>query len=79
MYPTVGIERYEDGGRNAVGFRFIGAPHASVEFEREWLASLPSNADDLTQEMHLHHVCSEINQTPASGRVIFGAAGVRRE
>ncbi|HKU68633.1 MAG TPA: hypothetical protein VJP85_12725 [Candidatus Baltobacteraceae bacterium] len=76
MFPTAGIERYEDS--NVVGFRFIGAPHASVEFEREWLASLPANADVVAEEMHLHHVCAEINDTPETQRVIFGSAGVRR-
>jgi hypothetical protein len=76
MFPTAGIERYDDG--EIVGFRFIGAPHAGVEFERAWLASLPANADAIAEEMHLHHVCAEINDTPASGRVIFGSAGVRR-
>jgi hypothetical protein len=79
MFPTAGIERYEDSGRNVVGFRFIGAPHAGVEFEREWVAALPANADAIAEEMHLHHVCAEINDTPASGRVVFGSAGVRRE
>lgn len=79
MFPTTGIERYEDADRRVVGFRFIGAPHASVEFEREWIGSLPANADAIAEEMHLHHVCGEINDTPPSQRVIFGSAGLRRE
>jgi hypothetical protein len=77
MFPTAGIERYE--AQQVVGFRFIGAPHAGVEFEREWLASLPANADAIAEEMHLHHVCAEINDTPVNGLVIFGSTGVRRE
>jgi len=76
MFPTAGIERYENA--NCVGFRFIGAPHASVEFEREWLAALPANADAIAQEMHLNRVCAEINDTPETQCVIFGSAGVRR-
>ncbi len=76
MFPAAGFERYEDA--NAIGFRFIGAPHASVEFERQWLALLPSNADSLAQELHLNRVCAEINDTPTTQRVIFGSAGVRR-
>lgn len=76
MYPTASIERYEDESRNVVGFHFTGAPHADAEFERAWLASL--TAEELAQEMHLHHVCAEINDTPGDQRVIFGASGVRR-
>jgi hypothetical protein len=76
MFPTAGIERYEN--TDCVGFRFIGAPHASVEFERGWLASLPANADAIAEEMHMHHVCAEINDTPETQRIIFGSAGVRR-
>ena len=76
MYPTASITRYEDTARDVVGFHFTGAPHADAEFERGWLASLSS--DEVAQEMHLHHVCAEINDTPAGQRIIFGASGVRR-
>lgn len=76
MYPTASITRYEDESRDVIGFRFTGAPHADAEFERKWLASLAS--DQVAQEMHLHHVCAEINDTPMNQRVTFGAAGVRR-
>ena len=76
MFPTAGIERYENA--ECVGFRFIGAPHANVEFERDWLSGLPANADAIAQEMHLNRVCAEINDTPQTQRVIFGSAGVRR-
>lgn len=78
-YPTGGIERYMDSTRNIIGFHFVGAPHADVEFDREWLSSLPPDANDIAQEMHLRHVCSEINETPFDERVIFGRAGIRRE
>lgn len=78
-FPTGSVERYEDSARNTVGFRFIGSPHACVEFERDWLAQLPSDANAVAQEMHLRHVCAEINAAPASGRVIFSASGVRQE
>jgi hypothetical protein len=76
MYPTASITRYEDDSRGVVGFHFTGAPHADAEFEREWLGTLAT--DEVAQEMHLHHVCSEINDTPLDQRVIFGAGGVRR-
>jgi hypothetical protein len=76
MYPTASITRYEDEARGVVGFHFTGAPHADAEFEREWLASLA--ADEVAQEMHLHHVCAEINDTPLGQRVTFGSAGARR-
>lgn len=76
MYPTASITRYEDEGRDVVGFHFTGAPHSDAEFERAWVASLPS--DEVAQEMHLHHVCGEINDTPLNQRVIFGSAGIRR-
>lgn len=75
-YPTASIARYEDEARGVVGFHFTGAPHADAEFERAWLASLPS--DGLAQEMHLRHVCAEINDTPLDQRVVFGVSGVRR-
>lgn len=76
MYPTASITRYDDEARDAVGFHFTGAPHADAEFERGWLVSLAT--DEVVQEMHLHHVCAEINDTPLDQRVIFGAAGARR-
>ncbi|HLI97681.1 MAG TPA: hypothetical protein VKT72_16545 [Candidatus Baltobacteraceae bacterium] len=76
MYPTASITRYEDESRGVVGFHFTGAPHADAEFEREWLATVAS--DEVAQEMHLHHVCAEINDTPLNQRVIFGAIGIRR-
>jgi|SRR5579884_91252 len=78
-YPTGSIDRYEDEGRDVVGFRFIGAPHADVEFERGWLATLPGDENGVAQEMHLHHVCAEINETPLGHRVVFSQSGVRRE
>jgi hypothetical protein len=78
-YPTGSIDRYEDQQRGIVGFRFIGSPHAHVEFEREWLTSLPGDANGVAQEMHLRHVGAEINETPIDSRVIFAAAGIRRE
>jgi hypothetical protein len=78
-YPTGSIDRYEDDGRNIVGFRFIGAPHADVEFERSWLATLPADENGVAQEMHLHHVCAEINETPLGQCVVFSESGVRRE
>jgi hypothetical protein len=78
-YPTLSLERYEDATRNVVGFRFSGEGHAAVEFERGWLASLPPNEGEIAQEMHLHHVCAELNETRPGQRVIFGAAGVKRE
>ena len=78
-YPTGSIDRYEDGGRDIVGFRFIGSPHADVEFERGWLERLPSDENGVAQEMHLRHVCAEINETPLGQRVVFSEAGVRRE
>lgn len=76
-YPTISIERYEDLARNVVGFRFSGEGHARAEFERDWLGSLP--VDAVAQEMHLQHVCAELNETQPTQRVIFGSAGVRRE
>ncbi|HET9095880.1 MAG TPA: hypothetical protein VFN37_04410 [Candidatus Baltobacteraceae bacterium] len=76
MYPTASITRYEDDARDAVGFHFTGAPHADAEFERGWVTSLAT--DEVVQEMHLHHVCAEINDTPSDQRVIFGASGVLR-
>lgn len=76
MYPTASITRYENEQRDIVGFHFTGAPHPDAEFERRWLASL--TADEVAQEMHLHHVCAEINDTPLDQRVIFGASGARR-
>lgn len=76
MYPTASITRYEDETRDVIGFHFTGAPHADAEFERAWLASL--TADQVAQEMHLHHVCAEINDTPPDQRVVFGASGLRR-
>lgn len=78
-FPTGSIDRYEDESRGVVGFRFIGAPHADVEFERGWLATLPSDEGGVAQEMHLHHVCAEINETPLGERVVFAEQGVRRE
>lgn len=75
-YPSASITRYEDETRDVIGFRFTGAPHADAEFERDWLTSLAN--DQVAQEMHLHHVCAEINDTPLGERVIFSAAGVRR-
>jgi hypothetical protein len=78
-YPTGSINRYEDEGRGVVGFRFIGAPHADVEFERGWLERLPGDENGVAQEMHLHHVCAEINETPLAQRVVFAEKGVRRE
>jgi hypothetical protein len=78
-YPTGSIDRYEDGDRDVVGFRFIGAPHGNVEFERGWLVSLPRDANGVAQEMHLRHVGAEINETEPGFRVIFAAEGVRRE
>jgi len=78
-YPTVSIDRYEDSTREVVGFRFVGSPHANVEFERAWLVSLPPDENGVAQEMHLHHVCGEINETSPRQRVIFGTLGVRRE
>jgi len=76
MFPSASITRYEDQARGVIGFHFTGAPHADAEFEREWLASL--STDEVAREMHLHHVCAEINDTPVNQRVIFGASGVRR-
>lgn len=78
-YPTGSIDRYEDNDRGVVGFRFIGAPHADIEFERGWLTSLPSDENGVAQEMHLRHVCAEVNETPLGQCVIFSEAGVRRE
>lgn len=78
-FPTGSIDRYEDDGRDIVGFRFIGAPHADIEFERAWLASLPSDENGVAQEMHLRHVCAEVNETPLGQRVVFTDSGVRRE
>ncbi len=78
-FPTGSIDRYEDDSRDVVGFRFIGAPHADVEFERRWLLTLPSDENGVAQEMHLHHVCAEINETSATERVVFAEQGVRRE
>lgn len=77
MYPTASIVRYENDARDVVGFHFTGAPHADAEFERAWLASL--TPDQVAQEMHLHHVCAEINDTPPDQRVIFGPSSARRE
>lgn len=76
MYPTASITRYEDGAQDAVGFHFIGAPHADAEFERGWVTSLATG--EVAQELHLRHVCAEINDTPPDQRVIFGPSGVRR-
>lgn len=76
MYPAASITRYEDDARGVVGFHFTGAPHADAEFERGWLASLAS--DEVAQEMHLHHVCAEINDTPIDQRIVFGSAGIQR-
>lgn len=76
-YPTASVARYEDAARDVVGFHFTGAPHADAEFEREWLASLAP--DEVAQEMHLHHVCAEINQTPLDQAVVFGRHGIRRD
>jgi hypothetical protein len=78
-YPTVGIERYEDYTRGIVGFRFVGSPHAAVEFERGMIASLPGDENGVAQELHLMHVASEINLTPSAQRVVFAESGVRRE
>ena len=78
-YPTGSINRYEDETRGIVGFRFLGAPHADVEFDSEWLATLPNNEDGVAQEMHLHHVASEINEARIGERVVFTTKGVRRE
>lgn len=78
-YPTGGIERYMDSARHVIGFHFVGAPHADVEFDSDWLSTLPSDPNNIAQEMHLRHVCAEINETPYGQRVIFGAAGIRRE
>lgn len=78
-YPTLSIERYEDRDRDTVGFRFSGDSHAPVEFERAWLASLPPSEGGIAQELHLQHVCAELNETPPARRVIFGSAGMRRE
>lgn len=78
-FPAGSLDRYEDEGRNVVGFHFRGAPHADVEFERGWLASLPGDANGIAQEMHLHHVCAEINETHLGQCVVFTGGGVRRE
>ncbi len=78
-FPTGSIDRYEDNDRDVVGFRFIGAPHADIEFERGWLASLPSDENGVAQEMHLRHVCAEVNETPLGQRVVFSETGMRRE
>jgi hypothetical protein len=78
-YPTAGIERYEDSARSIVGFHFVGAPHADVEFEREWLTSLPSDVNGIAQELHLQHASAEINDTPQHQRVVFAGSGIRRE
>ena len=78
-YPTGSIDRYTDDSRDIVGFRFIGAPRADVEFARKWLESLPADEGGVAQEMHLRHVCAEINETAAGDRVIFTADAVRRE
>ena len=78
-YPTLSVDRYEDTTRNVVGFRMLGDSHAAVEFEREWLATLPSSEGGIAQELHLRHVCAELNETPPTQRVIFGSAGIRRE
>ena len=78
-YPTGSIDRYEDGDREIVGFRFIGSTHGNVEFARDWLASLPRDANGVAQEMHLRHVGAEINETGPGWRVVFTAEGVMRE
>lgn len=78
-YPTGSLNRYVDESRDVVGFRFSGAPRADVEFARKWLETLPPDENGVAQEMHLRHVCAEINETPAGGRVVFTADGIRRE
>ena len=78
-YPTLSIERYEDRARDVVGFRFSGDSHAAVEFEREWLGTLPPSEGGIAQELHLQHVCAELNESQPKQRVIFGSAGIRRE
>jgi hypothetical protein len=78
-FPTRGIDRYEDGSRDVIGFRFIGAPQGNVEFERTWLETLPMDENGIAHEMHLRHVCAEINETAPGQRVVFNAGGMRRE
>ena len=73
------IHRYEDTDRDVVGFQFVGSPHGNVEFDRGWLSSLPSDVNGVAQEMHLRHVCSEINETEPGSRVVFTADSVRHE
>jgi hypothetical protein len=78
-FPTRSTDRYEDEPRAVIGFRFIGAPHGNVEFDRTWLVSLPSDENGVAEVMHLRHVCAEINETQPGERVIFTADEVRRE
>jgi hypothetical protein len=78
-FPTRGIDRYEDSSRNVIGFHFIGAPQGNVEFDCKWLETLPSDENAIAHEMHLRHVCSEINETAPGQRVVFNADGMRRE
>lgn len=78
-FPTRGIERYEDDSRAVIGFHFIGGPQGNVEFDLAWIASLPSDEDGVAHEMHLRHVCAEINETAPGQRVIFDANTMRRE
>lgn len=78
-YPTGSIDRYVDDSRDVVGFHFIGAPRPDVEFSRGWIQTLPSDEGGVAQEMHLRHVCAEINETPAGTRIVFTAQAIRRE
>ncbi len=78
-YPALSFERYEDRERNVIGFRFSGDGHAAVEFERDWLDALPPSEGAIAQELHLQHVCAELNESLPTQRAIFGSAGVRRE
>ncbi len=78
-FPTRGIDRYEDGSRDVIGFHFIGDPQGNVEFERSWLETLPMDENGIAHEMHLRHVCAEINETAPGQRVVFNAGGMRRE
>jgi hypothetical protein len=73
------IDRYDDAGRNVVGFRFIGRDHGNVEFSSELLESLPTDEAGVAEVLHLRHAAAEIFDTPRGERIVFTPEGQRRE
>ncbi|MGH7709476.1 MAG: hypothetical protein ACREM8_09140 [Vulcanimicrobiaceae bacterium] len=78
-FPTASIERYHDSGRDVLGFKFTAASHCNVEFQTEFLKSLPRDESGVAMELHLRHVGAEIIETKREQRLIFTTTGTSRE